>query len=87
MHDYANLCILRHAAESILFNSLCLLITKAYVKFKHDRISDEREKVKQTNTQTNIVYYDIDYHHYQASAMLLHFVVVDKNRFESLNLE
>ena len=40
-----------HAKDLILFRSLRLMITKAYVKFQLIRISNFREKVEQTNRQ------------------------------------
>ena len=47
MHDYANLCIIRH--DTTLFSSLRFMITKAHVKFQPNGISGSQEKVEQTN--------------------------------------
>ena len=59
-HNYVNLYITVHATDTILFSSLCPMITKAHVKFQLSPISSFREKVEQTKRQTCIENYGID---------------------------
>ena len=54
MHGYANLCIIMHATDIILFSSLQFMITKAHVESQPDRIRTFRER------WTNIEYYNVD---------------------------
>ena len=49
-----------HATDTIVFNSLHLMIKKAHVKVQPNRISSFQEEIVLTDKQTNIVYYDID---------------------------
>ena len=60
MNNYANLSIIMHATNPILFSYLLLMITNTHVKFQPDGISSLPEKVIQTNRQTNISHYNID---------------------------
>ena len=52
-HNYANVCIIMHAINPILFNSLPLMITKASVKFQPDRISSGRTDVRTDKEKYN----------------------------------
>ena len=49
-----------HATVLILFRSLCLMITKAHVKFQPNPLVFERKWNRYTNRQTNTENYNID---------------------------
>ena len=51
--NYANLCIIIHATDTILFRCLPLVMTKANVKFHPDPTSSFGEKLEQTDMQTD----------------------------------
>ena len=50
-----------HAADLVLLSALRHMSTKAKVEFQPNPISSFREKVEQTDKQTNIAYYNIDF--------------------------
>ena len=60
MHNYANLCIIMHATDTILFSSLPGIMMKVCVKFRPDPINGFWEKVERTDVRTNEEYYNID---------------------------
>ena len=60
MHNYANLCIIMHARDTILFSSLPGVMMKVWVKFRPDPIDGFWEKVERTDVRTNEENYNID---------------------------
>ena len=51
-HNYANVCTIMLATDTILIRYLSLMIPNARVKFQPNRIRSFRETVEQTNRQT-----------------------------------
>ena len=51
MHNYANLCIIMHATDTILFSSLPGIMIKVCVKFGSDLINSFSVKMERTDVQ------------------------------------
>ena len=54
MHNYANLCIIMYATDTILFSLLPCIMMKLCVKFRPDPINGFLEKVERTDKRREL---------------------------------